>query len=80
MHRVRIKAEAGEKIYNVFLAPKGKLQVDPNKNINVRFVIVAGRTPEDDIEESDLRYQFGRKNNDVELFSWDSWIRRLSRD
>lgn len=80
LHRVRQKAESGENIYNAFLAPGRELQVDPDKNVNIRFVIVAGRTPEDDIEESDLRYQFGRDNRDVELFSWDSWIRRLSRD
>lgn len=80
LHRVRKRAESGENIYNAFLAPKRKLQVDPNKNVNIRFVIVAGRTPENDIEESDLRYQFGRDDRDVELFSWDSWIRRLRRD
>lgn len=80
LHRVRKRAESGENIYNVFLAPKRELQVDPDKNINIRFVIVAGRTPENDIKESDLRYQFGRDNRDVELFSWDSWIRRLRRD
>lgn len=80
MHRIREKAEAGENIYNAFLSPKGELQVDPNKNVNIRFVIVAGRTSENDIEESDLRYQFGREHTDVELFSWDSWIRRLRRD
>lgn len=80
LHRVRKRAESGENIYNAFLAPKRKLQVDPDKNVNIRFVIVAGRTPENDIEESDLRYQFGRDNRDVELFSWDSWIRKLRRD
>lgn len=80
MHRVRAIAESGEKIYNAFLSPQGDLLVDPDKNIYIRFIIVAGRTPEDDIDESDLRYQFGRNNNDVELLSWDSWIRRLSRE
>jgi hypothetical protein len=80
LHIVRKKAESGENIYNAFLAPKRELQVDPDKNVNIRFVIVAGRTPENDIEESDLRYQFGRDNRDVELLSWDSWIRRLRRD
>lgn len=80
LHRIRQKAESGENIYNAFLAPKRELQVDPDKNVNIKFVIVAGRTPEDNIEESDLRYQFGRDNRNVELFSWDSWIRRLSRD
>lgn len=79
LHRIRKIAESGEKIYNAFLAPNRKLQVDPNKNVNIRFVIVAGRTPENDIAESDLRYQFGRDDRDVELFSWDSWIRRLGR-
>lgn len=80
LHQVRENAESGEKIYNAFLSPQRELHVDPNKNVNIRFVIVAGRTPGDDIEESDLRYQFGRENRDVELFSWDSWIRRLRRD
>ena len=80
LHGVRERAESVENIYNAFLAPKKKLQVDSDKNVNIRFVIVAGRTTEDDIEESDLRYQFGRDNRDVELFSWDSWIRRLRRD
>lgn len=80
MHEIRLRAESGEKIYNAFLSPKMNLQVDSNKNVDVRFVIVAGKTPENDIEESDLRYQFGRNNRDVELFSWNSWIRRLSRD
>lgn len=80
LHTVRKRAELGEEIYNAFLSPNKKLQVDPNKNVNIRFVIVAGRTPENDIEESDLRYQFGRDNRDVELFSWDSWIRRIRRD
>lgn len=80
MHELRLRAESGEKIYNAFLSPKKNLQVDSNKNVDVRFVIVAGKTPENDIEESDLRYQFGRNDRDVELFSWNSWIRRLSRD
>lgn len=80
LHDVRKKAESGNNIYNAFLSPMKYLQVDPNKNVNIRFVIIAGRTLENDIEESDLRYQFGRDDKDVELFSWDSWIRRLSRD
>lgn len=46
----------------------------------MRFVIIAGRTPENDLKESDLRYQFGINNSDVELFSWNAWIRRLRRD
>ena len=80
LHRIRKRAESNENIYNAFLSPKRELQVDPNKNVKIRFVIVAGRTPENDIDESDLRYQFGKSYNDVELYSWDSWIRRLSRD
>lgn len=80
LHDIRKKAESGNNICNAFLSPKKYLQVDSNKNVNIRFVIIAGRTPENDIEESDLRYQFGRDDRDVELFSWDSWIRRLSRD
>ena len=80
LHRIRKKAESNENIHNAFLSPKRELQVDSNKNVNIRFVIVAGRTPENDIGESDLRYQFGKADYDVELYSWDSWIRRLIRD
>lgn len=80
MHRIRLKAELGEKVYNAFLSPKRELLVDPNKNIRIRYIIIAGRTPEDDIEESNLRYQFGESDRDVTLFSWDSWMRRLKRE
>lgn len=78
MHIIRKRVEDGEKLYNAFLSPIGKLQVDSDKNINVRFVIIAGKTPEDDLAESDLRFQFGT-DNDVELYSWNSWIRRIQR-
>ena len=80
LHNIREKAQSGQKIYNAFLAPKRELLVDSNKNVNMRFVIIAGRTPENDLKESDLRYQFGINNSDVELFSWNAWIRRLRRD
>lgn len=80
MHIIRSKAENGEKIHNAFLSPVRELQVDPEKNVNIDFVIVAGRTPEHDVKESDIRYQYTKEIPDLELLSWDSWIKRLRRD
>ena len=80
MHDIRLRVESGENLYNSVLSPNGYLQVDQNKYINVRFIFIAGRTPEVDYNESDVRYLYGREQNDVTLYSWDAWIRRLCRN
>lgn len=79
-HRIRLTVENGEVKYNSFQGPHAKLLVDPNKDVNVYAVIIGGRTG-DDYKESLIRNDFEyNKNLPVKLETWDTWIRKLSRD
>lgn len=78
-HARRIRAERGEKLHNAFLGPYLKLQVDPGKDINIRSVVIGGRT-RDDLEESQKRQNYeARSTPPVRIESWDTWLRRLQR-
>jgi hypothetical protein len=79
VHEARQRAEAGEKVHNAFLGPKYKLGVDPNKDINIRTVVIGGRTV-DDMEESRQRHDYEtRFTPPIRIESWDTWLRRLKR-
>lgn len=78
-HQIRKRAEKGESIHNAFLGPYGMLEVDPNKDINIRTVVIGGRT-KDDQEESKKRQDFeNRFTPPIRIESWDTWLRRLQR-
>jgi hypothetical protein len=78
-HRIRDQAERGERIHHAFVGPRGKLLVDPNKDVNVQYVIIGGRTRDDQLE-SQLRHEFELSfNPQIKLESWDSWVRKLRR-
>jgi Domain of unknown function (DUF4263) len=78
-HARRIRVERGEKLHNAFVGPYQQLQVDPNKDINIRSVVVGGRTI-NDLEESRKRQDYeARSTPSVRIESWDSWLRRLQR-
>jgi len=79
VHRIRVEAESGKPIYGAFLGPHCSLEVDPNKDINIRSVVIAGRTL-NDLEESRLRheYEWSMKPS-VKIETWDSWVRKLRR-
>lgn len=78
-HNRRMRAESGEKLHNAFLGPYHKLQVDPNKDINIRSIVIGGRTI-DDLEESVKRQDYeARSTPPVRIESWDTWLRRLQR-
>ncbi len=78
-HRIREHAEHGEHIYHAFGGPKGKLLVDPDKDVNVHYVVIGGRTRDDHLE-SKLRHEFEISfNPHIRLESWDTWIRKLRR-
>jgi hypothetical protein len=80
MHRIRIDVESGESIYNSFIGPQTPLEVDPNKNIIIRGVVIGGRT-HDDATESRLRHDYEHQASvPVRIESWDSWLRKLVRD
>jgi len=79
VHDLRIRVENGEKIYNSFLGPVSTLEVDPKKDINIRTVLIGGRTV-NDRTESAKRHDFERDTvPPVRVESWDTWLRRLRR-
>lgn len=79
VHAIRQRAESGERPFNAFLGPHSKLQVDPNKDINIRCAVVGGRT-QNDLEESTKRQDYeAHTMPPVRVESWDTWLRRLQR-
>lgn len=79
VHSLRIRAERGEHVHNAFIGPHHGLQVDPQKDINIRTVLIGGRTV-DDREESAKRHDFERTfSPPIRVESWDTWLRRLQR-
>ncbi|OYU45942.1 MAG: hypothetical protein CFE44_04845 [Burkholderiales bacterium PBB4] len=78
-HAIRKRAESGEKLFNAFLGPRSKLGVDSDKDINIRCVVVGGRT-QNDLEESIKRQDYeAHTTPPVRVESWDTWLRRLQR-
>jgi hypothetical protein len=79
VHMIREKAESGSRSHNSFVGPCRPLQVDPDKDVNVRYVVIGGRT-RDDVQESRKRNDYERSfNPNIKLESWDSWLRKLRR-
>lgn len=78
-HVIRQRAESGERLCNAFLGPRSKLDVDPDKDINIRCVVIGGRT-QNDLEESTKRQDYEAQTTPpVRVESWDTWLRRLQR-
>lgn len=78
-HVIRQRAESGEKLFNAFLGPRSKLEVDPNKDINIRCVVIGGRT-QNDLEESIKRQDYeAHAKPPIRIESWNTWLRRLQR-
>jgi len=64
--------------FETFCGPKGKLLVDPNKDVNIRTVVIAGRS-KNDLEESIERHNLERNSSlPLRLESWDSLLNKLS--
>jgi hypothetical protein len=78
-HLIRQKVEKGNTIYNSFIGPYGRIEVDPNKEINIRSVIIGGRTV-NDFEESKIRNEFDTHSVNTKLESWDSWVKKIQRN
>ncbi len=79
VHSLRAQAERGEQVHGAFVGPYGRLQVDPQKEINIRTVLIGGRTVDDRLE-SDKRYAYEREMvPPIRVESWDTWVRRLQR-
>ncbi|MDT4856377.1 hypothetical protein FQZ97_907650 [compost metagenome] len=79
MHAIRSEVEDGTPRYNAFAGAHGRLAVDPQKDVNVRCVVIGGRS-NDDLAESKKRHGYERTFSiPLQIDSWDSWLRRLPR-
>ncbi|WP_445656951.1 Shedu immune nuclease family protein [Achromobacter sp. NCFB-sbj8-Ac1-l] len=79
MHEIRCEVEAGKQLHNSFVGAHGHLEVDGNKDVNVRCVVIGGRS-NDDLAESQRRHVYERTFSvPLRLDSWDSWMRKLNR-
>lgn len=79
VHGVRAAAEAGQQVHNALCGPVRPLQVDPDKDIEIRTIIIGGRS-ENDLEESRLRHDYERSfTPSIRVESWDTWLRKLLR-
>jgi hypothetical protein len=79
VHGVRQDVENGKTLHNSLLGPDGYLEVDPNKDINIRCVVIGGRT-RNDHEESKKRHDVERSTHPpIRVESWDTWLRKVRR-
>lgn len=80
VHQVRQETEAGRRPYGAFPGPKWRLQVDPNKDLSLRLVLIGGRTTHD-LADSQARYREDASSRyHLETETWDSWANKLTRD
>lgn len=78
-HEKRAQVLTGNLIHNAFVGPQSCRQVDPNKDINIRTIVIGGRTV-NDLEESKKRHDHELKSTlPIRIESWDTWLRRLKR-
>ncbi|MFM0010054.1 Shedu immune nuclease family protein [Paraburkholderia sediminicola] len=79
VHRIRSNVEQGKAEYNSLLGPIGHLEVSPEKDINIRCVVIGGRT-RNDLEESRKRHDLERNTHpSIKVESWDTWLRKVRR-
>ncbi len=79
VHQIRIQVERGESLYHALLGPYGSLQVDPNKDVEIRYLVIGGRTG-DDLSESWKRHEYEVTHTPpMRIETWDTFLRRLSR-
>ena len=76
-HQIRKRVEQGEILYRSLLCPRGHLKVDPEKDIDLYKVILAGRT-RNDLEDSRRRFDYENVQG-IHIESWDSWVKKLRR-
>ncbi len=79
VHRIRMETEQGKGAQDALVGPRTPLQVDPNKDVDIRYIVIGGRTG-DDLKESWKRHEYETTSNPpMRMETWDSFLRRLSR-
>lgn len=78
-HNVLAAVKKGKRPYGAFLGPRYQLNVDPEKDIHLMYVLIAGRT-EDDLSDSKKRHLIETSSGiDLQTETWDSWLSKLTR-
>lgn len=78
--QIREAVEAGGRLHNSLVGPQAPLEVDPQKDVIIRCVVIGGRS-RDDLKESQLRQDYEMQSSpSVKVESWDSWLRKLQRE
>ena len=78
MHALRSQVEGGARPHNALLGPYGHLRVDPCKELSIYYIIIGGRTVDDE-KEGALRYQNEIQLPKLHVESWDTFLRKLRR-
>lgn len=78
-HDRRKRVLSGDLIHNAFVGPQSVKQVDPNKDVSIRTIVIGGRTV-NDLKESKKRHDYENISTPpIRIESWDTWLRRLKR-
>lgn len=78
-YNVLNEVKKGNRPYNTFRGPIYELEVDPNKDIVLTYVLIAGRTS-DDLNDSQKRHTVENSSNiHIKIETWDSWLNKLTR-
>lgn len=80
VHNVLKEVKNGRYPYRAFLGPKYRLEVDPNKDIKLNYILIAGRT-NNELPDSHKRHtEDSMANLDIQTETWDSWMNKLTRE
>ena len=78
IHEIRESVINGRYKSEYLLGPKGELVVDPQKDIELRNVVIGGKAYIDLIDSME-RNKWEEEYKNIEIYSWDSFIRRLDQ-
>jgi len=73
-HEMRALVEGGDQIYSSLLGPKKYLEVDPNKEVWLKGMVIAGRSSKN-AQESRIRHELEMENPRISYDTWDGWIK-----
>lgn len=79
MHRLREEVTEGNRPYRAFPGPSYRLEVDPEKDVNIIYVLIAGRTTDDRADSHKRHLAENTAGIDLRIETWDSWMNKLTR-
>lgn len=72
---IRRRVETGEQIFSSLLGPAKHLEVDPEKQIWLKGMVIGGRSV-DDYKESRIRHQLECSAPHISYDTWDGWLKK----